>query len=105
MRHLPPLRLHFQNPAGQTAWLDLQGRILPPGRELHATVGRVLMQDAMAQLPSGASCEQKAKAKATMVELGTRLQLVSEHTSFVAVSTSTAVQGPLKVRSTSANTP
>mmetsp|Transcript_131558 Transcript_131558/g.281265 ORF Transcript_131558/g.281265 Transcript_131558/m.281265 type:complete len:948 (-) Transcript_131558:58-2901(-) len=104
-----PLRLHFRSACGQMACLDLPVSTLPPGRRLHATVGRALMQEALAQLPGRASVAERAAVEAHVVELGTRLQLVSGHTSFVAVDCSEAAQsvlvvpGPLQVNSVSAN--
>jgi hypothetical protein len=49
--------------------------------------------------------EQRANAKASIVALGTSLQLVSEHTSFIAVNPKVLVAGPLEVCSISANAP
>jgi len=101
-----PLRLHFCNGAtGQTACLDLPVSMLPAGRHVHATVGRVLMRDILMQLPGCPTSKQKATAETMVVALGTSLQLVSEYTSFVAVDYSTTVSGSLEIQSISANAP
>lgn len=103
---LSPMRLHFVNSAtGQSAHLDLPVSVLPAGHNLHATVGRILMRDALTQLPQRPTSEQKATAEATVIELGTTLQLVSEYTSFVAVNYEVDVAGPLEIQAASANTP
>jgi Ca2+-binding EF-hand superfamily protein len=99
-----PMRLHFANDeSGQTAFLDVPVSILPSGRHLHATAGRVLMQNAITQLPGRPTCQEKAIAEAAIIELGTRLQLLSQHTSFVAVSSSALVMTPAQVQCMSAN--
>jgi len=101
-----PLRLHFCSGAsGQTACLDLQVSMLPAGRRLHATVGRVLMRDAIAQLPKCPTNDEKTAVESVVISLGMQLQLVSEYTSFVAVDCSVVVPGPLEILSTSANIP
>lgn len=93
------MRLHFaDDESGQTAFLDVPVSILPAGRQLHATAGRVLMRDALSQLPGRPTCEQKAAAEASVVALGTRLQLLSEYTSFVAVSCSSQVKAPSQIQ-------
>jgi len=101
-----PMRLHFANDeTGQTAFLDVPVSMLAARRHLHATVGRVLMQDAISQLPGRPTCQQKEIAEAAIVTLGTRLQLLSQYTSFVAVSSSANAQvmAPLQVPCMSAN--
>lgn len=101
-----PMRLHFVNKAtGQSASLDLPVTQLPADRSVSATVGQLLMRDAQAQLPVCPTPEQRANAKASIVALGTSLQLVSEHTSFIAVNPKVLVAGPLEVCSISANAP
>jgi Ca2+-binding EF-hand superfamily protein len=101
-----PIRLHFANKAtGQAAFLDMPVSKLPAGHNLHATVGRILMKDTMRQLPHHVTAAEKASVEASVVELGVRLQLVTEYTSFVAVNTEVEVSGPLDVQSVSANAP
>jgi len=98
------MRLHFVNSStGQAAYFDLPVSRLPTGHNLYATVGRVLMQDALTQLPSNATQQQKVAAEAAIVSLGTGLQLVSKYTSFVAAGPDVQLQGPLEIRCTSAN--
>jgi len=98
-----PLRLNFRRGRNEAASLQLPLTELPAGRRLHATVGRLLMEDAMAQLPSEPTSEQRAGAVAQVVALGTSLQLVSRHTSFVAVNAAAMVTDEL--RPVSANGP
>lgn len=101
---LSPVRLHFANKStGQAACFDLPVSRAPACHNLYATVGRVLMQDALAQLPGDATPQQKADAEMAVVSLGTGLQLVSNYTSFVAVDSDVQLPGPLEVRCTSAN--
>jgi len=101
-----PMRLHFANDeSGQTVFLDVPVSILPSGRHLHATAGRVLMQDVTAHLPGRPTCQDKATAEAAIIELGTRLKLLSQYTSFVAVSSSAQVMAPSQVQCMSANRP
>jgi Ca2+-binding EF-hand superfamily protein len=101
---LPPLRLHFRDASGHVAHLDLLPSKLPPGRQLHATAGRMLMKEAMENLPGNATTKQKADAEAKVVALGTSLQLVSRHTSFVAIDSSLiASSAQLQVQTISAN--
>jgi len=110
-----PMRLYFTNvKSGQTVFLDVPVSILPAGRQLHATAGRVLIRDALS-LPSQPAftasgsayiaSERKAAAEATVIALGTGLQLLSEHTSFVAVSPSSQVKAPSQIQRISANGP
>lgn len=99
-----PMRLHFaEDETGRSAFLDVPVSMLPAGRHLHATAGRVLMQDAISQLPGSLPCQQKEIAEAAIVGLCTRLQLLSQYTSFVAVSSSAQVMGPSQVQCMSAN--
>jgi hypothetical protein len=99
-----PMRLHFaDDETGQSAFLDVPVSMLPAGRHLHATAGRVLMQDATSQFPGSLSCQQKEIAEAAIVGLGTRLQLLSQYTSFVAVSSSAQMMGPSQVQCMSGN--
>jgi hypothetical protein len=63
------------------------------------------MSDVMAQLPACHTSEERARAEEKVISLGTRLQLLSKYTSFVAVDSSTIVQGPLETKTTSANAP
>jgi Ca2+-binding EF-hand superfamily protein len=101
---LNSMRLHFvNNSTGQAAHFDLPVSRIPTCHKLYATVGRVLMQDALTQLPSNATPQQKADAEMAVVSLGTSLQLVSNYTSFVAVDSDVQLPGPLEVRCTSAN--
>jgi len=97
------LQLHFASSSGQQACVTLPVNELPPGRRLHATVGRVLMRDAIDALPMHPSAAQRSAAEAKVVALGTRLQLVSQYTSFVAVDRSVIVQDPVSVTRVSAN--
>lgn len=100
------MKLHFADEAtGEAGVLDLPVSVLPAGRQLHATAGRVLMRDALAQIPARPTPQERASAEAKAAALGVRLQLLSEHTSFVAVDGSTEVEGPLDVQTTSANAP
>lgn len=104
--HPNHLQLHFCNTAtGQMASLQIPAQMLSPGRSVHASVGRVLMQDALAQLQSSFVPEQKSAAQAKVVHIGTMLQLVSDCTSFVAVDCSRTVEGPLEILTVSANHP
>jgi len=101
-----PMRLHFVNNAtGQSAHLDLPVSMLPAGQNLHATVGRVLMRDALMQLPNQPTPQQRATAERAVISLGVSLQLVSEYTSFIAINSEVDVSGPLEICSTSANSP
>jgi len=101
---LKPLRLHFRDAAGHVAQLDLLPSKLPPGRQLHATAGRMLMKDVMDNVPWDATKEQKADAEAKVVALGTTLQLVSKHTSFVAIDRSlVASSAQVQIQTISAN--
>jgi len=78
---------------------------LSAGHHLHAAAGKMLMQDILSQLPANSTCEQKAAATASVVALGTSLQLLSKYTSFLAVDCSGQVQEPIQAHSISANIP
>jgi len=100
-----PLRVHFENAAtGQTAHIDVQPSILEAGHLVHATVGRMLMKDALKALPARPTSKDKAVAESKIVELGTTLQLVSDYTSFLAVSDIVEKTDQLVVCEMSANT-
>jgi hypothetical protein len=73
------LRLHFAHQCGMRASVDVPVRTLPRGRRLHASVGRMLVEQV-------AACATSADVrKATIEALGTSLQLVTKHTALVAV--------------------
>jgi calmodulin len=80
-------------------------RALQPGRRLHAAAGHLLVKDALAQLPLGGSPVERAAVESKVVDLCTRLQIVSKYTSFVAVNSAARVPGPADLLSTSANAP
>jgi len=77
------LRLHFRGSKGQPGVLDIPCLRLPCGRLLNAMVGRVLVQDAMQQLDGHTTAKEFHKER--IVSLATKFQLVTKHTSFVAV--------------------
>jgi Ca2+-binding EF-hand superfamily protein len=101
-----PMKLHFVDQAsGQVAVLDVPVTILPSDGYIHSTVGRLLIRDQLNQLSWNSSPEHRASVQAKIVALGTRLQLLSGLTSFVAVDASSEVEGPLNVHTSSANVP
>jgi len=101
---LGPMRLHFVNNAsGQSACLDLPISRVPGSHNLHATVGRILMRDALMQVPQRPTPQQTANAKKAVISLGVSLQLLSEYTSFIAVNSEVKVPGPLEIDCMSAN--
>ena len=77
------LRLHFAKD-GVAAHLDVPATLLPPGRRLHASVGRVLVQEAESSPMRGGRDEATRRAE-TIEAIGLRLQLVTKHTSLIAV--------------------
>jgi Ca2+-binding EF-hand superfamily protein len=81
------LRLHFRDGVGRSASLDLSVSILPAGRRLHATVGRKMIADTLAN----SSSSNLAAAEASVIALATKLQLVSKYTSFIAVNSASIV--------------
>mmetsp|Transcript_3734 Transcript_3734/g.9655 ORF Transcript_3734/g.9655 Transcript_3734/m.9655 type:complete len:927 (+) Transcript_3734:73-2853(+) len=99
------LRLAFRGSAGESAHLEVPMCVLPAGRRVHATVGRLLMDDVLKQMTFQPSPKERDEAEARIVAIGTNLQLVSKHTSFVAVDTSCRIPGPSAIKATSANVP
>lgn len=96
------LRMHFRScQSGQTASIDVPLTRLPAGRQLRATVGRKLVEEVLRR----ANKADRHAAETKVVALGTRLQIVTPYTSFVAVDASAAVQGPMNMKTTSANCP
>jgi len=87
------LRLHFRSPRGQQAALDVPLLQLLPGRLVHAMVGRVLIEDAMNQIQPSTKPEEKASQIQRVVKLATQMQLVTRHTSFIAVDEASAIPG------------
>merc|ERR1711920_853263 len=94
--------LYFRSFSGEIAHLTLPTYKLPAGKMLHATVGRVLMSNLVAELPISTTQEQKVALDLKMTSLATRLQLVSKYTSFVAVDSRSKVSGTLKFISANA---
>jgi len=78
------VRLHFQRGEEQTATMELAISQPQLSSRLHAAVGRLLMEDLDARACSKQGEERQALVS-ELVALGTRLQLVSKHTSMVAV--------------------
>jgi len=101
------LRLHFRGGMGGSAYLDLPVFVLPAGRRLHATVGRIMIADMLHQSSGSSSSGERAAAEANVAALGTSLQLVSKYTSFVAVNSDCKVNNveSIKMTSTTANAP
>jgi len=97
------LRLHFRSPCGQEAALNIPLLRLPPGRLLRPMVGRVLIEDTLAQLALGAQSKEKDLNSKRVVALATQMQLVTTYTSFVAVGEMSAVPG--RELTVSANAP
>jgi len=93
------LRLHFRDNSLQQMCLDLPVRKLPAGRQLHALVGRMLMVDVEERLPPNPTKEDKAAAEAAIVDLGTKLQLVSKYTSYLAVHSACHQTSPPCIKS------
>jgi len=87
------LRLHFQGPQGQQSVLDVPLLQLAPGRLLHAMVGRVLIDDALEQCQLSAKPHEKDVTMKRVISLATQMQLVTKHTSFIAVDDVSAVPG------------
>eukprot|EP00929_Paragymnodinium_shiwhaense_P091249 TRINITY_DN5126_c0_g1_i1.p1 TRINITY_DN5126_c0_g1~~TRINITY_DN5126_c0_g1_i1.p1 ORF type:complete len:961 (+),score=239.83 TRINITY_DN5126_c0_g1_i1:79-2883(+) len=80
----PIVRLHFRSSAGEEQCLEVPVTPLPPGRQIHARVGRDLIAQAAERR------EQDFEKR--IVDLALRLQLVSQFTSFVAVQSAAPVQ-------------
>jgi len=92
--HIESLRLHLTRHGYSPTTLDMPVTMLPAGRMLHASVGRVLVQqveDSAAGdgLYGSNRAEASRRRKETIQEIGTLVQLVTKHTSLVA-ATSTA---------------
>jgi len=92
------VRLKFRSSkSGKSASLELPVSRLPAGRQLHSSVGRVLIGELQQQMAE--------RYVEEIVDLATRLQLVTKYTSLVAVNSAVKTKDSLKVKSVSANTP
>jgi len=70
------MQLHVQSAYGERHTLSIPATVLPPGRKMHAIVGKAVLDDIEAN-PAGRTRES--------VDVATRLQIIGPHTSFLAV--------------------
>merc|ERR1719215_1445110 len=77
--------------------MDVPLTRLPADRVLQPMVGRVLIDDVLAQMHLG-----QAEVEKRVVILGTRMQLVTKYTSFIAVDPMSRVTGKELVLSANA---
>jgi len=77
---LEAIRLHFKSASGRVATVDVPCAVMPAGRRLHASVGRLLVGEIEASGESFAIKKEKIEA------IGMQLQLLTKHTSMIAVA-------------------
>jgi calmodulin len=93
------VRLNFKSPKGESASLDVPLLHLAPGRLVHAMVGRLLIADLTTRLTTAATIFETESSKEQLVSLSTQMQLLTFHTSFVAVDQLSYIPGEEQTRS------
>jgi Ca2+-binding EF-hand superfamily protein len=87
------LRLHFKGPHDRKAVVDVPILQLASGNLLRAMVGRELIEDVLSDTSQSMKPEGSEASIRRAVSLATQMQLVTKHTSFVAVDDLSSAPG------------
>lgn len=97
------LRLHFRSSSRESAVLNVPVTQLPADHRLHSMVGRILIDDRLAQVRFQPTHQEITAVEEKVTAIATSLQLVSKYTSMVAVAQGSLVPGLKTIAS--ANSP